>query len=341
MTMDRWLVISATFVHGRYHGGRGQGERDSWPPSPLRLFQALVAGARTGYCANSWTKAKASAFSWLEALDPPEIVAPIAAPGTDFTLFVPDNDMDKPAAAWAEGREPHDNFKPERLRSGKVHRPWIVGDDASVHYLWGIPAAVWPEMQAPAEIIAAEARRLIALGRTIDVVVGDGRILTREAPRRSRGSATYRARRRERRWSCPPPPKGRSPISTRVTSALWGASRGGAQLGSMSAGSCALLGPFLIAWPEHRRRGTTRPFAWPPWTASAGSPFRRARRSSSPPGCARRPPSASRQRGSITCPSSAASSATAPPKPTPPTGSPSCRCPRSVMAMWTDRSDES
>lgn len=76
--MDRYLVISVTFLHGRYHGSRGQGERDPWPPSPLRLFQALVAGARSGCRASLWTDAKIEAFRWLERLDPPGIVAPPA-----------------------------------------------------------------------------------------------------------------------------------------------------------------------------------------------------------------------------------------------------------------------
>jgi len=37
------LVICVRFHQGRYHG-RPQGGAD-WPPSPARLFQALVAGA--------------------------------------------------------------------------------------------------------------------------------------------------------------------------------------------------------------------------------------------------------------------------------------------------------
>lgn len=175
--MDRFLVISVTFLHGRYHGGRGHGERDSWPPSPLRLFQALVAGARSGCRSHLWTEARAEAFRWLERLDPPEIVAPAAENGRDFTLFVPDNDMDKPAAAWARGQEPHANFKPERLRSGKTYRPWVLPDDAPVHYMWRIPAGEAPATGRMAEAVADEARHLIALGRTVDVVVGDGRIV--------------------------------------------------------------------------------------------------------------------------------------------------------------------
>ena len=40
--MPRILLLSVHFHEGRYHG------RPEWPPSPARLFQALVAGAASG-----------------------------------------------------------------------------------------------------------------------------------------------------------------------------------------------------------------------------------------------------------------------------------------------------
>lgn len=95
--------------------------------------------------------------------------------------------MDKPAAAWAQGREPHANFKPERLRSGKTYRPWVLPHEAPIRYVWRIPAAEWSVMRAMAETVAGEARHLIALGRTIDVVVGDGSILDAEQSSRLAG----------------------------------------------------------------------------------------------------------------------------------------------------------
>ncbi|WP_409194161.1 type I-U CRISPR-associated protein Csb2, partial [Accumulibacter sp.] len=40
--MPRALLIAVRFHDGRFHG------RPEWPPSPARLFQALVAAAATG-----------------------------------------------------------------------------------------------------------------------------------------------------------------------------------------------------------------------------------------------------------------------------------------------------
>lgn len=43
ITSGGGLCISVTFLTGRYHG-------EEWPPSPARLFQALVAAVMTcGY----------------------------------------------------------------------------------------------------------------------------------------------------------------------------------------------------------------------------------------------------------------------------------------------------
>ncbi|HRJ61724.1 MAG TPA: type I-U CRISPR-associated protein Csb2, partial [Azospirillaceae bacterium] len=41
------LVVEVRLLTGRYHGVRDNGAAD-WPPAPLRLFQALVAGAYGG-----------------------------------------------------------------------------------------------------------------------------------------------------------------------------------------------------------------------------------------------------------------------------------------------------
>lgn len=80
-----YLLISVRFHDGRYHGG---GE---WPPSPARLFQALVAGAAHG---GSLSEPAVSAFRWLEGLAPPVIAAPPAYAGRSIKNFVPNNDLD-------------------------------------------------------------------------------------------------------------------------------------------------------------------------------------------------------------------------------------------------------
>jgi CRISPR-associated protein Csb2 len=79
------LVVSVRFHDGRYHG------RPEWPPSPARLFQALVAGAAQG---DMLVEEDRRAFAWLEVLEAPIIAAPPMRAGQHFTNFVPNNDRD-------------------------------------------------------------------------------------------------------------------------------------------------------------------------------------------------------------------------------------------------------
>lgn len=109
------LLLTVHFHEPRYHGA-GQ-----WPPSPMRLFQALVAGAADG--AHLPEDARA-ALEWLERLQPPEIVAPPAVLGQRYINYVPNNDADA-------GKNPI-----EAPRSGKTIHPWIFETEAPIHYLW-------------------------------------------------------------------------------------------------------------------------------------------------------------------------------------------------------------
>ena len=59
------LVISVRLLDDRYHGN------GTWPPSPFRLFQALVAAAYTGSTASD---TETAALRWLEQLPPPVVL---------------------------------------------------------------------------------------------------------------------------------------------------------------------------------------------------------------------------------------------------------------------------
>lgn len=162
--MNRLLCISVTFLDPYFHG-KGDADEPEWPPSPMRLFQALLAGARTG-CRNAqWTEATAGAFRWLEQCEPPLIIAPEAEPSLGYTFFVPNNDSDVVAE------------RQERLTS-KLARPHrIVGDRGeTVHYAWPIADE---NGRGAASLLCDQARHLLALGWGIDQVVGQGRILTK------------------------------------------------------------------------------------------------------------------------------------------------------------------
>ena len=99
------LLISVRFHDGRYHG------RLDWPPSPARLFQALVAGAAQG---QMLTEEDRRALLWFETLDPPEIAAPPMRAGQGFRNYVPNNDLD------AVGGDPQ---RISEIRARQVHPP--------------------------------------------------------------------------------------------------------------------------------------------------------------------------------------------------------------------------
>jgi CRISPR-associated protein Csb2 len=161
--MSSHLCISITFLDPLFHG-KGDDEPE-WPPSPIRLFQALLAGARTGCHGTEWSETKAEAFRWLERRQPPIIVARLARPMSGCTLFVPNNDGDKVSD------------RQERLTS-KVARPHRLCDGDTVHYLWPLDGSDGTAGQPYAQLLCRESCHLLALGWGIDQVVGNGRILT-------------------------------------------------------------------------------------------------------------------------------------------------------------------
>ena len=162
--MTPHLCISVTFLDPLFHG-KGDREEPEWPPSPMRLFQALLAGSRTGCRNRDWSDAKAEAFRWLEQRHPPIIIAPAAQPASPYTLFVPNNDADK-------------EFDRQKLLTSKIATPHRMHNGDTLHYLWPIEEPDFPEGQTHAELLCREARHLLALGWGIDQVVGNGRILT-------------------------------------------------------------------------------------------------------------------------------------------------------------------
>src|ERR687884_630521 len=83
--MNRILLITVRYHEGRYHG------TGDWPPSPARLFQALVAGI--GQC-GPLSPQQSRPLEWLERLNPPVLAAPIMTEGQRVTNFVPNNDLD-------------------------------------------------------------------------------------------------------------------------------------------------------------------------------------------------------------------------------------------------------
>src|SRR5574341_841327 len=86
------LHITLTFATRRYHGRRSEEELE-FPPSPARLFQALIAGSHCDAYIMLHTAKRDRALQWLESLEPPVIEAPVVCQtGAGITNYVPNND---------------------------------------------------------------------------------------------------------------------------------------------------------------------------------------------------------------------------------------------------------
>ena len=158
--MSQAFLITVRSLTGTFHGIGDRG-RAEWPPSPFRLFQALIAGAHGG----RWVAEdpdRDAAFSWLEAQDPPVIFAPRAEARAAMTLFVPNNDLD------AKGGDPQ---RVGEIRSSKTIQPQIFDAELPIHYLWTDVTDDAPSA------LSAYVKRLHTLGLGLDAAFAEARFL--------------------------------------------------------------------------------------------------------------------------------------------------------------------
>lgn len=167
--MTTALCISITFLDRRYHG-RGDGRSPEWPPSPMRLLQALVAG--NGSAINTVCDVR-SAVRWLETQPPPTILAPPIRHGTPCPLYVPNNAMDLVAKSWVRGN--FENSIAEHRVLKLVCPLHLCGND-TVHYIW--PLSSSDAEPPPIELLARTVEQIVALGWGIDMVVATCRVLS-------------------------------------------------------------------------------------------------------------------------------------------------------------------
>ena len=147
--MIRALLLSVRFYDGRYHGA------GDWPPTPARLFQALVAGTAKGAELSDTDKA---ALEWLETLKAPVIAAPAARAGQAFRNYVPNNDLDK------FGGDPR---RISEIRTPKNIRPQIFNAEIPLLFIWTFNSGASNEDHA--RTICQIAERLYQLGRGLDM----------------------------------------------------------------------------------------------------------------------------------------------------------------------------
>ena len=159
--MPRSLLIAVRFHEGRYHGQADRfGDEDGWPPSPGRLFQALVAGAARGATLRPEDR---RALEWLEQRDPPRIAAPAIRRGRAVRRFVPNNDLDSVGGDPARVGE---------IRVGKQWRPCFFDPVVPVLFVWRFESGA-----TEAARICSIATRLYQLGRGIDMAWAFGQVL--------------------------------------------------------------------------------------------------------------------------------------------------------------------
>ena len=154
--MGSSLVIAVRWHQGRYHG------TGTWPPSPARLFQALVAGVGSRA---KWSQHDTDAFGWLERLAPPVIAAPPYTVGQRLREFLPNNDLD------AVGGDPRNIAK---IRGAtKDIRPVLFDERLPVLYAWDLE----PGNEGPVDRVITAANFLFQLGRGRDMAWAWGDVM--------------------------------------------------------------------------------------------------------------------------------------------------------------------
>ena len=170
--MTHVLLITVRLHEGRYHGTRdGFDGAQGWPPSPGRLFQALVAAAARGA---SIPPTEQEALRWLEALPPPDVAAPAGRQGRSVPQFVPNNDLD------AKGGDP---AKIADIRVSKHWRTVYFDPALPIRYVWHFESPV-----EQARTLCRIAARLYQLGRGFDMASAAGEVLTADEAQRTLGS---------------------------------------------------------------------------------------------------------------------------------------------------------
>ena len=182
--MVNFLCVTVRYLCRTYEGYE-------WPPSPARLFQALVAGAKLGEHQKSWKESE-EALKWLESLGPPIIVYSPGEGGREYVSYAPLNQMDKLISSKRKpsvedlppfGVSPFFIALPREKKPKWAeyvdairHKPTVLLDEQpAVHYLWRIDGE-----EGLARRVCKLAEWIIALGWGTDLVVGEGRIVSGE-----------------------------------------------------------------------------------------------------------------------------------------------------------------
>lgn len=178
--MSKLLCCTIRFLDPEptFHGRRDGGEPE-WPPSPLRLFQALVDAAASRWRIAMFAGFSKPALEWLQQLDPPVVVAPKHHVGVPFRIAVPNNDLDVWAGPVSKGTNP--KKEPNELKTMKTVRASRLRgeteDGNAVRYLWPLSDADEAEFRNYEGTLTAAARSITHLGWGVDMVAGNAEIV--------------------------------------------------------------------------------------------------------------------------------------------------------------------
>lgn len=173
--MPDHLCITIRFLDGAFHGRADHGEPE-WPPSPLRLYQAIVAAAAARWNERRGLRHAEPALKWLEQLTPPDIVAPQARESQGYRLYVPDNAGDLVGRSLSRGGD--DSIA--NYRTEKSIRPMVFPSEGAVHYLWstyGLP----PGFDEHRSVLFQAVESITHIGWGVDLVVASAAIVPEEA----------------------------------------------------------------------------------------------------------------------------------------------------------------
>lgn len=178
--MSLHFCVSIRFLDAAFHG-RCDGGEPEWPPSPLRVLQALVAVAAARGRSETLSAHAQSALMWLGKQTAPILVAPTGVTASSYCLSVPNNAMDIVANAWCRGNDSNSgDANPATHRAMKtVSSTLLLGSDA-VHYLWPLDDQPTVEIRGYVETLVGITRSVVALGWGVDMVVGHAAIMSNE-----------------------------------------------------------------------------------------------------------------------------------------------------------------
>lgn len=160
------LSLTVTFAANRYHGRNSEDELE-FPPSPSRLFQALIAGSYCGAYNLIHQEKRDCALQWLELLEPPVIEAPSCHEvGRGITNYVPNNDNHTPS----EGH----------IRTAKSLLGKVFPSGNTVLYRWRFESS--QEADENAAVLCSMARLMTHLGQHQDTVYVSGKITDDSTP---------------------------------------------------------------------------------------------------------------------------------------------------------------